>query len=181
MNEKELIIKCQKGNKEAYSYFVNHYKRRAYFIAFGFVGSKDDAYDLSQDAFIKAFKHLKKFDTNKRFFTWFYKILKNNCLNFIRNRKDNFISDELFINQISSEYEAQPDIHNEKLEMQRFLWQSIETLNPELKEIILLKEFEEMTYKDISKLLEIPIGTVMSRLYSARKMLKNKMEEVYYD
>ena len=179
MNEKDLIIKCQNGNKKAYAYFVNEYKLRAYHIALGFVGSEDDAYDLSQEAFIKAYRNLKSFNNQKRFFTWFYQILRNSCLNFIRDHRNRSTNNDSILEHIVSD--DKPDIQNEKMEMQAILWSAIEELSPNLKEIILLKDIEEYSYKEIAEFLDIPIGTVMSRLFTARKVLKNKIEEVYHD
>lgn len=80
INENQLIELCQKGDKTSYGFLVNNYKERAYSIALGFVGSIDDAYDLSQDAFIKAYQHINSFDLSKSFFSWFYQILKRLCL-----------------------------------------------------------------------------------------------------
>ena len=176
-NERQLLERSQKGDKEAYGFIVNGYKEQAYSIALGYVGSVDDAYDLSQDAFIKAYQHIKSFDISKSFFNWFYQILKRVCLNFIRNKKTHFMMNALELDNILSG-DLTPEQQNEQKEMQTLVWQAMGNLSLEAREIIILKEFKDMSYKEIAVLLEIPEGTVMSRLYHARKALKKEIEGV---
>jgi DNA-directed RNA polymerase sigma subunit (sigma70/sigma32) len=85
--EKEIIRKVQYGDVAAFEDLVNAYKQKAYYVALGFVGNHEDALDLSQDAFVKAFKAIKTFDLNSPFFPWFYKIIKNHCLNYIKKNQ----------------------------------------------------------------------------------------------
>jgi RNA polymerase sigma-70 factor, ECF subfamily len=177
IDEHHLLQRSQKGDQQAYGVIVNHYKEQAYSIALGYVGSMDDAYDLSQDAFIKAYKHIRAFDLSKSFFNWFYQILKRICLNFIRDKKTHFNSDAVEADKLISK-DLTPEEQNEQKEIQKLVWEAIGNLSVEAREIIILKEFKEMSYKEIAALLEIPEGTVMSRLYHARKALKREIEEV---
>lgn len=176
-NENSLVEKSQKGDKAAFGILVNHYKEKAYTIALGYAGSIDDAYDLSQEAFIKAYQHLKFFDLSKSFFSWFYQILKRLCLNFLRDRKTVFHNDAVELDSLLSNI-LSPLEQSEQKEMQRMVWTAIGKLTIDAREIIILKEFKEMSYKELSVLLEIPEGTVMSRLYNARKALKEVIEEI---
>ena len=82
--EKSIIRKVQEGDVAAFEDLVNAYKQKAYYVAPGFVGNHEDALDLSQDAFVKAFKAIKTFDLNSPFFPWFFKIIKKHCLNYIK-------------------------------------------------------------------------------------------------
>jgi len=177
--ERDAILECQAGNKESYRYIVDKYKTRAYYAALLYTKNRDDALDLSQDAFYRAFRAIKSFDTSKNFYTWFYKILKNVCLNFIQFKKVRAKSsdelDETRLNPSSSSIER-PDEIFEKNERSQIIWEAIETLNENDKEIITMKEFNEMSYQEISEILNIPIGSVMSRLFYARKKLLKKLE-----
>ena len=83
-NESQVILDWIQGNKRAYEALVRHYRTDAYLVAYGFVGNREDARDLSQDAFIKAYQARDRFDASRPFYPWFYRILKNHCLNFIR-------------------------------------------------------------------------------------------------
>ena len=85
--EKEIIRRVQNGDVPAFEDLVNAYKQKAYYVALGFVGNHEDALDLSQDAFVKAFKAIKTFDLNSPLFPWFYKFIKYHCLNYIKKNQ----------------------------------------------------------------------------------------------
>ncbi len=162
------------SKKEYFGTLVKQNMNRAYFTALGFVGSHDAALDLSQEAFIKAYKNFTKFDRKKKFFTWYYSILKNLCLNYIRDKKKR--KENHFI-EIENE-NLNADNVSEKIESAEILSlmeKAIEELTFEEREVIILREFEGHSYKEISELLNIPIGSVMSRLFYARKKLAEKL------
>lgn len=175
--DRDVVLSCRSGDKEMYRLIVDKYKSRAYYAALMYTHNRDDALDLSQEAFYRAYKALNTFDTSKNFYTWFYKILKNICINFINRRKVR--------NQISTSDENRPDLVSadknpeqifEQNEQTQILWQAINQLTEKDREIIILKEFQEMPYQEIAETLNIPIGSVMSRLYYARKRLLKEVE-----
>ena len=178
----QAIKLCQTGDRAAYGYLVEQYKERAYYSALGIVRSHEAALDLSQDAFVRAFRHIKRFDTTKKFFTWYYQILRNLCLNFIRDKKKHARSfSEIDEYQISRLTDANEDASAlaEQNELKKALWAAMDDLKSKEREIIMLKDFQDLAYKEIADILEIPIGTVMSRLFNARKALKAKLERIY--
>ena len=178
----ELLLQSKKGKMKAFRKLVEKYKRQAFFIALGLVGNRDDAYDLSQEAFIRVHANLGKFNPKHRFFSWFYTILSNLCKNHLRNvevRRSYIKSDPGNGRLDRLKQEAlSPDVLLEKNEMNRRLWEEITRLPFEFREIIVLKHFQEFSYRQISEMLNIPIGTVMSRLYHARKKLKENLESI---
>ncbi len=180
--EREAILACQAGNKKAYRYIVEKYKTRAYYVALMYTKNREDALDLSQEAFYRAYKAIKRFDTSRNFYTWFYKILKNICLNFIQFKKVRASSsnefDETTMQPVDSSV-SRPDEIFEKSEQSEYIWRAIDSLNNNDKEIIILKEFDDMSYQEIADTLNIPIGSVMSRLFYARKKLLKKLELIY--
>jgi RNA polymerase sigma-70 factor (ECF subfamily) len=162
------------SKKEYFEMLVKQNMRRAYFTALGFVSSHDAALDLSQEAFIRAYKSFSKFDRKKNFFTWYYKILKNLCLNFIRDKKKR--KESHFI-EIETE-KLESENLSEKIENAELISTMegvIEELDFEEREVITLREFEGHSYKEISEMLNIPIGTVMSKLFYVRKKLAEKL------
>ena len=174
MMKKIINPKLSRSEKMAFERYVKANMKRAYYSAFGIIGSHDAAMDLSQTAFIKAYRNFKSFDDTKKFFTWYYTILRNLCLNFIRDSKSkNTIA---FDDQIEWRNNTNPADNIELEELKKNLWESIRQLEFEDREVIILKEFEGFTYKEISETLDIPVGTVMSRLYYARKKLAKKLE-----
>jgi len=181
-NDRDAILSCQKGNKQAFGFLVQKYMKRAYFTALGLVGSHDNAVDLSQDAFIRAFRAIKKFDAGKNFFTWYYRILRNLCFNFIRDRARHARPfsemDEKTIKTMTDETQN-TSVLVERNELQNAVWDALATLKKHDREIIILKDIQDFSYKEIAEILNCPIGTVMSRLYNARKALKAKLERFY--
>ncbi len=181
--EREAILKCQNGDKQAFGFLVKKYMQRAYYIALGFIGSHESALDLSQEAFVKAFRAIKRFDTDKRFFTWYYQILRNLCFNFLRDRAKHARPfsefDEHEISLIKDSSITSDDVERE--ELVSAVQEALTELKAKDREIIILKDFQDLSYKEISEILECPIGTVMSRLYYARAALKAKLERMLYD
>lgn len=132
-------------NKEQVSEFeqlVKQNMKRAYFVALGFLGSHDSAMEVSQEAFISAYRHFNKFDKSRNFFTWYYKILKNLCLNFIRDNKKMKKVEFLEIRTRDLSIEG-PDKILEEKELQQRLQKSINLPNEVECGIIILREFEE--------------------------------------
>jgi RNA polymerase sigma-70 factor (ECF subfamily) len=180
-NEKDVIIEWKKGSKRAYEVLVRHYMTDAFLIAKGFVVDPDDARDLSQDAFIKAYQARDSFDENRPFYPWLYRILKNHCLNFLKRSARK--SGSLY-------YEDNPDRERfasagptplqslEREERKAIVRAAIGYLSEDHREIIILKNFKGYAYSEIAGILDIPIGTVMSRLYYARKALKELIEQI---
>ncbi len=147
--------------------------KRAYSSALAILGSHDNAAEASQLAFVKAFKNYHKFDKSKKFFTWYYKILRNLCLNMIRDSKHNVTLDLLENYQSGNNSEE----NIEQFELKHNLQLALFKLNAEERGILILKEFENYSYKEIAEILDIPIGTVMSRLFNARKKLAVLMKD----
>ncbi len=177
--EQRLIRLCQRGDKHAYGLLVGHYKERAYYSALGLVSSHNAALDLSQEAFVRAYRSIKKLEPGRKFFTWFYQILRNLCFNHLRDRSRHARPfSEISYQEIQSIVDASQDASDrlEHDELKAAVWRAINSLKESYKEIIILKDFQDMSYNEIADILECPIGTVMSRLYSARKALKGKLE-----
>jgi RNA polymerase sigma-70 factor (ECF subfamily) len=179
--EQQAIADCQMGKTESYCILVERYKLKVYYTALLYAGNRDDALDLSQEAFYRAFRSINSFTIGRNFYSWFYQILKNICINhFNRIKKRNVTFSDieekrgevLFISP-----NAKPDEIFEDHEMREVLWNALNSLKHEDREIIILKEFNDFSYKEISEILVIPIGSVMSRLYYARKKLGKLLED----
>jgi RNA polymerase sigma-70 factor (ECF subfamily) len=163
-SETEVIARVKKGDKEAYHFIVTRYMQRAYYIALGFVHNPQDALDISQEAFIKAFRKIKKFDSQRPFFPWFYQLMKNLCFDHLRRcqRWEEVPLDGVRI--LKTEKDDR--------EMKKILWKGIETLPQEQKEVIILRYLQQYSYQEIADILGKPLGTIMSSLYYAKVRLK---------
>jgi RNA polymerase sigma-70 factor (ECF subfamily) len=181
-DERTLVRRAQAGDIEAFGALVSQYMRRAYYAALGLVGSHDDALDLSQEAFSRAFRARMSLDPNRSFYTWLYTILRRLCFNFLRDRKAQ--SQKLaeaagwLAEEARARVAAQSPVRAAELaELRSRVAGAIEQLPDRQREVLVLKEFEGLRYREIAELLGIPIGTVMSRLYAARRQLAGRLEE----
>ena len=178
LSEKEIISKCQQGETDYYEELVNKYKRRAYFYALGMVGSAEDALDLSQEAFIRAYRALKRFKPQYQFKNWFFRILTNLCISHLRRRGRRMevsTQDEKGATIPLPDDRFDPQLLLERKETMKQLWRALAELGAKHREIILLRDFQGLSYQQVSEVLEIPMGTVMSRLHQARSRLREKI------
>jgi RNA polymerase sigma-70 factor (ECF subfamily) len=178
--DNDLVSQALKGHISAFKELVERYQRRAYHFALGMVHNSDDACDLSQEAFVRVHKHLKRFDRNYPFKVWLFHILSNLCKNHIRQRKTR---EGVVISTDDERTLTIPDVRSpekelDKVELQAQVWGAIEQLPDKFKEIIILSHFQEMSYEQMAQVLEIPRGSVMSRLYYARVKLREILESM---
>ncbi len=178
--ERDVIERWRKGDKRAFEKLVKRHMADAYLTALGFTGNSEDARDLSQDAFVKAFQARRRFDPKKPFYPWFHRILRNHCLNFltrVRKRTETLYFDEALDNERFASNRPTPLEQLEKNERIRLMRAAIDRLSAEHREVIILKNFRGLSYREMADMLDTPIGTVMSRLYYARKILKEIIME----
>lgn len=168
------------GSKEVFEAIVKRYMKDAYFIALGLVGNREDALELSQEAFYRAYRYRKLLRDGGKFFPWFYQILKNLCFSHLRRRKvrkeqslEEFEGQKIFSGQ---EGDFDPQVLQQRGEMQDKVWAAIGNLSNKHKEVIVLRHFRDLSYEQIAQMLFCNKGTVTSRLYYARKRLKEILE-----
>ncbi len=172
---RDTIIAWKKGDSGAFNAIVRATMRRAYAVALGIVGNAEDAWDLSQEAYMAAHRARKSFDADRPFFPWFYRVLRNRCLNYVKKRARRMeISLDVLEERAGGGSADDLLLRRERIEA---VWKALQTLSPEHREIIVLRNFQELSYKEISDILCIPEGTVMSRLYYARRALLEALRE----
>ncbi|MCJ7680245.1 MAG: RNA polymerase sigma factor [Candidatus Aminicenantes bacterium] len=170
-SEKDLLELVRAGDKKAYQSIVLRYMKSAYYVALGFLHNQQDALDVSQDAFIRAYRKRQTFDTERPFFPWFYRILRNMCIDYVKKyrRKDEVPLEDIPI----------LDTQEEDSEMKQAVWKGIRELPVIHREVIILRYFRQMSYQEIAEVTGKPMGTVMSSLYYAKKNLKGILEKYY--
>jgi len=178
-NEDILAIRqCIDGNEECFAIIVEKYKRQAFFIAYRLVGNTEDAHDLSQDAFLKAYRALNTFRLDASFKGWFFQILKNTCISHLRKRKTRKVdqtvdSDSIYI----ADTDPNPEDIAANNSMIAMLNEAIDKLSPARKEVIILREFKGYSYEEISRIAGISVEKVKSRLHYARKQLTEELKD----
>ncbi len=168
MSEAETIARCQQGDKGAFVELVGGHRDGAYRYCLGMVGSSEDALDIVQEAFLAAFQGIGRLDPARGFVGWFYGILRHLCLSTLRQRRPP--SSPQILDGLSAPGPS-PEAVAVGHEQQNALVSCLDELTPTQREVIVLREFEGHSYRDISEKLDVPIGTVMSRLYDARRAL----------
>lgn len=188
----EIVSFCKKGNVDAFEELVRKHQKKMLNIAFRMIGNYEDACEIVQDAFVSAYKAIRHFEEKARFSTWLYTIVVNlsrNRLNQlkIKNSREAFSLDdpvltdssELTVELASSEPSVLERL--EKRDVQKKVQACIDSLDNEFKEVIILRDMQGFSYDEISDMLKMPGGTVKSRLFRAREMLRDCLKRVMGD
>jgi RNA polymerase sigma-70 factor (ECF subfamily) len=189
VSELDLVKRCQTGDTEAFDELVIRYRTRVFGMIYNMIHSEQDAWDLAQDSFVKAWKSIGRFRGQSSFYTWIYRIVMNVTIDWLRKKQvkggGTEFDDAIHLTQIDPasktvpKTEALPHKAMERDEIRSRLENAIGQLSPEHRAVILMKEIEDMQYHEIAEALECSIGTVMSRLFYARKKLQNLLRDVY--
>ncbi len=182
-NDKELVKRAQKGDKVAFDALVTKYHLKVVNLVMRFVKDNDDAQDVAQEAFIKAYRGLKNFRGDSAFYTWLYRIAINSAKNYLvsQGRKTPTyavdIEDAEHIESATAlkEY-GTPENNMLTSEIEETVYRAIKELPEDLKTAITLRELEGMTYDEIAVVMECPIGTVRSRIFRARESIDKHLK-----
>lgn len=187
VTDAELVTRSQNGSTDAFESLVTRYRGRIYAMTLNMTGNDADAWDLSQEVFIKAWRSLPKFEARSQFFTWIYRITHNVVIDWARKRKiqgGTEFNDELGTvpaagSVTTPQQSPAPDRAMENQELGVRIKAALEELSPEHRAVILLKELDGLSYQEIAESVGCSIGTVMSRLFYARKRLQSLLQDVY--
>lgn len=188
LEDSALIEKCQHGEKQAFNELVTKYRGRVYAMIYNMVHNEQDAWDLAQEGFLKAWKSIDRFRGQSSFYTWLYRIMMNVTIDCVRRKQivgDSDFDEEIGPNQIEAGASTVP--HADPLPFQKMehdeirkrINQAIEKLSPEHRAVILMREMDGMQYEEIAEALDCSTGTVMSRLFYARKKLQGALRDIY--
>jgi len=179
-SEAELIKKAREGGIKAFESLISKYQKTIYNIAYQFVQNQEDANDLSQDAFVKAFQSIKKFRGDCSFSTWLYRIVKNVFLDECRSSSGKMRALESPLQEEGGNLQAPAQLHHaddqlksmEKKDLQEMVQRAIRELPLKFQLPIILYDIQNFSYQEISEITNASVGTVKSRLNRARKLLR---------
>jgi RNA polymerase sigma-70 factor (ECF subfamily) len=179
-DDESLIRACRSGNTEAFGALVGRYQGRLYPTVLRLTGCADEAQDLLQEAFLRAYQNFDRFQGGSSFYTWIYRIAVNLALSGRRRRKRRTLrlGDEHHGRVVDLPHDpkgSDPTAPLERAEREQIIQEALNTLTPDYRSVIVLKEFDGLAYDEISAVLRIPIGTVRSRLHRARCELRNRL------
>ena len=172
-DERQAILASQRGCRDSYGFLVQSYMRRAYVAALSLTGNREDALDAAQEAFVKAWRAIRRFDVTRPFYPWLYRILRNLCFDLLRRKKVR--PREGFEGDVRDE-RAGPEVLARRDEVKEEVWRALGRLPARDREILTLRHFQHLSYREIAESLAIPQGTVMSRLFTARQRLRAELE-----
>jgi RNA polymerase sigma-70 factor (ECF subfamily) len=168
MDDPTAIQLLRAGDKEAFRHLVERYQAQAVGHATAILGHREDALDAVQEAFIDAFQALDRFDLSRRFYPWFYTILRNCCYKLAASRKRRETEDTAELELLA----PVPDVtHEETMLLER----ALRELSPPERELLTLKHLDGLSSEELAERLGVPQGTIMSRLYHARKHLRQRL------
>lgn len=167
-NDLVLIRHCLDGHGEAFESIVDKYQKIMFNVALRMINNYEDAEDVTQSVFVKAFERLDTFNPNYKFFSWLYRITINESLNFLNQRKQ---FEELDKGLISTE--KTPEEEYEDSETSRGIQKALMDLKLQYRTVIILRHFQNLSYREISQIIQLPEKTVKSRLFTARQLTKD--------
>ncbi len=183
--DEQLILQFQNEDKGAYVEIVMRYKDRLVNFLYRFTGNRETAEDISQETFLKLYKNKDKYSEIAKFSTWLYTIALNEARsNFRKEKKHSAVSINDYYEDSHNDYQIRSDDYNPEEDANAetesfYIQKAINSLNEIHREIIVLRDIEELDYEEIAKTLDIPLGTVRSRINRARESLKVSLDSIY--
>ncbi|MEN3038779.1 MAG: sigma-70 family RNA polymerase sigma factor [Candidatus Kryptonium sp.] len=179
-DEAEVIKRARDGDEKAFEFIVKKYQNRVANLIFKIIGDASVVEDLTQDVFVRVIESLKDYKFGSAFYTWIYRITVNICIDEIRKRQRSrtySLSDVLSQNPKAEPSHSQVEKIVEQRELREIIEKAISKLPIEYKTAIVLREFEDLSYEEIAKILKVSVGTVKSRIFRARKLLAEHLKE----
>ncbi len=190
LSERELIEQSRSGNREAFGRLVFIHRERLFHAMYALIGNEEEARDVSQEAFIRVFNSLERFELNRPFYPWLYRIARNLALDYLKKhgsrRKVSLCS---MLEEGKNQFENSRAVNHQATDVRDQIYQeqistgirtALERLKPEFSEVIMMKHLQNLSYEEMAEILNIPAGTVMSRLFHARKALAVELATLGY-
>jgi RNA polymerase sigma-70 factor (ECF subfamily) len=184
--DEQLVERALEGDSDAFGEVVRRWERKIYALAYGILGSVEDARDAAQETFIAAFRNLQGFRGEAKVSSWLHRIAVNQCIT--RQRRARVRAETGFEDEVEAVGEhflatarTSPARATESEERAEAVRRAVASLPPELREVVLMKEFEDLTFQEIADALRIPLSTVKSRLYTALKQLRMRLERFHLE
>ncbi|WP_096186315.1 RNA polymerase sigma factor SigW [Evansella halocellulosilytica] len=181
---KKIVMEVKKGNQQAFEELVELYKDKVYQVAYRMLGNTHEAQDIAQEAFLRAYTNIDSYDINRKFSTWIFRIATNLAIDRIRKKKPDFhledqvagTEDLTYYSQIATD-EDLPEDQVVQLEMQEWIQHEVMMLPPKYRSAIILKYMQDLSLKEISEILNLPVATVKTRIHRGREALRKRLRD----
>lgn len=177
--DQELVQKTLDGDMDSFSVLVERYQKQIYSLTYRLTNDPEDAQDLAQEVFIHIYKVLGKYDQERKFFSWMYKVATNVCYNALRRGKnEQTVALEKVIEMIPliSSSETHPEEYFQRRETQEIVRNAVAELPDKYRLPLVLRYLEDLTYKEIAEYMDLPVTTIETRLYRGKSMLQKKLQ-----
>ena len=171
--ERLLVHRIQQGDRHAFEQLLDSYEARIYRLALRYTGTVSDAEDVTQEIFLGIYKSIANFRGNSALGTWIYRIAMNHCLEFRRKRKLEVTPYEEELTLASHDWRENPEQSADKGELSARVGEALQLLSPQHRDVVVLHELQGLTYQEVAVALNVPVGTVKSRLSNALRRLRN--------
>ncbi len=180
--DEQMVERALTGDPEAFGEIVRRWERRIFALAYGMLGREEDARDATQETFLAAFRNLRGFRGEAKVSSWLHRIAVNQCITRQRRAKvrgETALEDEAEKNAaiFASPADVSPARSAEHQERSVAVRRAVSALPPDLRQVVVMKEFEELTFQEISDVLDVPLSTVKSRLYTALRQLQMRLQK----
>jgi RNA polymerase sigma-70 factor (ECF subfamily) len=181
-NDEQMVERALSGDPEAFGEIVRRWERRIFALAYGMLGREEDARDATQETFLAAFRNLRGFRGDAKVSSWLHRIAVNQCITRQRRAKvrgETALEDEAEKNAavFALPLDVSPARSAEAIERSLAVRKAVMALPHDLRQVVVMKEFEELTFQQIAEALEIPLSTVKSRLYTALRQLQLRLQK----
>lgn len=178
--DREIVDSVRAGNTRSYAVLVDRHKNRAMTLAMRLIRSREEAEEIVQDAFLRAYRNLEQFRGEAKFSTWFYRILYNLCMTRVLRRKETLVTIEVDDRRMQDIAVVDEEVisvleHIEQQELSTIVTSEIENLPVKFKTLVTLFYVQEMSYEEISAVLKMPLGTLKTNLFRARNILRRRV------
>jgi RNA polymerase sigma factor (sigma-70 family) len=179
-SDTEIIQQILRGGEHGYAILLQRYRARVYSLTLRIIGKREDAEEAAQDAFIRAFRALERFEQRARFSTWLYRITYNVALDYVQRKRKHEVSSLEEENEEADDSIIPADMRLEHEELRRAVVQALDTLRPEYATVLSLFYLHDQGYDEITEITGLPLGTVKNRLHRARSILRSTVLAKYY-
>jgi len=181
LDERDAIRRCLDGDKDAFAHLVRQYQAQILGVCLRMLGSREDAADVAQQVFVRAYRNLGKYDQSQPFGPWLFRIATNECFGFLRLKKNQMTAAGTEVLEYTPDPDEGAPALLDRAEDQERVRRAVAQLPPQYRSVVVLYYFEELSYQEIARQTGLPVGTISTNLYRAKQLLRRQLAQEEVD